>query len=324
MKFLSKTKTGILSFYALCAIVASLFYFFQVDLIRVSNAFTPDITSKGYLESLNFGGIKYIVIFVLLEIIVLYFQKKKHPYDVGDSMASVGVYLINIFATPITLLYLYSLLKYVEHFALFQIGDGLFPFVITVVLFEGAYYWYHRVSHESPFLWSIHHTHHSAQSLNLSIAFRLHTFGRIFSPIVYLPMIIMGFKPEYIMAGLVMSLIYQFFLHTQTIPKLGWFEHIGFNTPSKHRVHHGANKYCIDKNYGGMLMIWDLIHRTYTPESAPIKYGVTTGFYSYNPLKILFKPQIDWYKGDFKREKELKEPNFEHINMFKISDNNGS
>ena len=309
---LASTGTGLAIFYGLCALVALGFVLLDSDPVRTTYGFLGDRGDRTYVESLRFGGIFFIGTFVLIEIALLGLRRIKGAYDWGDTAGSAGIYLINLFAGPITGLYMYTLLKGAESIALFEIGDGLLSFVLTVVLFEGAYYWYHRLSHEIPFLWSIHHTHHSAQTLNLSIAFWLHTFGRLISPIVYLPMIVMGFKPEYILAALFLSLIYQFFLHTELVPKLGWLEHLGFNTPSKHRVHHGTNPYCIDKNYGGMLILWDLVFATYAEEGERVRYGVTTGFYSYNPLKIMFGPPLDWLRGRFRRERDvLSEPSLE-------------
>lgn len=303
-KLIQSTSAGLLFFYALCALVAGAFLLLQVDPHRTLVDLIAESKANSYADALKFQGLFFIAAFVVLELLVIRLQGRRNQYDWRDSAASLGIYLINVFTAPLTLLYMYSVLKFAEQYAWFEIGDGLIPMLITFVLFEGAYYWYHRLSHEIPLLWSIHHTHHSAQTMNLSIAFRLHTFGRLVSPLIYLPMILLGFKPEYILIGLSLSLIYQFFIHTQTVPHLGWFERLGLNTPSKHRVHHGTNEYCIDKNYGGTLMIWDYLHGTYAPEGEPIKFGVTSGHYSYNPLVIMFKPQWDWLRGEFHRERE--------------------
>jgi sterol desaturase/sphingolipid hydroxylase (fatty acid hydroxylase superfamily) len=304
MKFPRSTGAGLLSFYGLCAISALVIYTLQVDPIRAPIDLLAANADKSYAESLKFRGLIFIALAVAIELVVLRLQHKKNRYDAGDSGSSLLIYLFNTLIGPLTIIYMYGLLKFVEQFAFIELGDGILPLLITVFLFEGAYYWYHRLSHEIPFLWSIHHTHHSAQTLNLSIAFRLHPFGRLVSPFIYVPMILVGFKPEYILVGLSVSLLYQFFIHTETVPKMGVLEHIGFNTPSKHRVHHGTNEYCIDKNYGGMLIVWDQIYGTYTPEDEPVRYGVTSGFYSYNPVKIMFGPQRDWLKGEFHRERE--------------------
>ena len=97
----------------------------------------------------------------------------------------------------------------------------------------------------------------------------------------------------------------QFFLHTEVIGKLGWFEGKFLNTPSANRVHHGSNPEYIDKNYAGVLIIWDKLFGTYEPEIEKIRFGVTTGFISHNPFVIQFLPLLRYMQGNFKREKNL-------------------
>ena len=264
----------------------------------------PAMGTGGYIDNLKFGAVAFVLVFIVVEYAILRLRRKPVAYDWRDSAASFGIYLFNGLLAPLTLIYQFGLLKLVEPYALLTINDGLIPFLATFVLAEGAYYWYHRLSHEIPVLWAIHHTHHSARTLNLSIAFRLHTLGRLISPLAYVPMVLVGFKPEYLLVALALSLVYQFFIHTQAIGRLGPLEHIGFNTPSLHRVHHGSNEWCIDKNYGGTLMLWDAVFGTFQREIGPVNYGVTTGHYSYNPVKIMLGPLRDWWRGDFAREKD--------------------
>ena len=259
--------------------------------------------TDGYIGQLKIAPYVLVVAFILLEYLVLKVQRKANVYDWKDSIASYAIYLFNGLIAPLTLIYQFFILQLLEPYAIFQIDGGLIPFLVTFILAEGAYYWYHRLSHEVPLLWAIHHTHHSAQTLNLSIAFRLHTLGRVISPVIYLPMVLFGFRPGYILAALALSLIYQFFIHTQTIGKLWILENTGFNTPSLHRVHHGTNDWCIDKNYAGVLILWDKIFGTFQREIGEINYGVTTGHYSYNPVKVMLGPLHDWWRGDFAREK---------------------
>ena len=232
--------------------------------------------TDGYIGQLKIAPYAFVVAFILLESLVLKLQRKADVYDWKDSIASYAIYVFNSLIAPLTLVYQFFILQLLEPYAIFQIDGGLIPFLVTFILAEGAYYWYHRLSHEIPLLWAIHHTHHSAQTLNLSIAFRLHTLGRIISPVIYLPLILLGFRPGYILAALALSLVYQFFIHTQTLGKLGLLENTGFNTPSLHRVHHGTNDWCIDKNYAGVLILWDKVFGTFQREIGEIRYGVTT------------------------------------------------
>lgn len=288
-------------FYTLCVIIGLLLSF--ADFQGARRVYL-ELGTGGYIDNLKFGGIILALFFILIEYGILKLQRRADSYDWKDSGASFAIYLFNGCLGPLTILWQFGMLQLVEPYRLFQINDGLIPFLLTFLLAEGAYYWYHRLSHEVQFLWALHHTHHSAMTLNLSIAFRLHTLGRIVSPVVYVPMVIIGFKPEYILGSLALSLVYQFFIHTQTIGKLSWLENTGFNTPSLHRVHHGSNDWCIDKNYAGVTILWDYVFGTFQREIGPIHYGVTTGHYSYNPIKLMLGPLIDWVKGDFSRERE--------------------
>ena len=298
-----ETKTTlrqIAFFYALSLIIGYLLSLADFRGGRVS----LELGTGGYIDNLKFGGIFLVLVFILIEYSVLKLQRHADVYDWKDSAASFALYLFNGFLGPLTLLWQFGMLRLAEPHALFQINDGLIPFVVTFLVAEGAYYWYHRLSHEIPLLWAIHHTHHSARTLNLSIAFRLHVLGRIVSPVVYVPMVFIGFKPEYILGSLAVSLVYQFFVHTQTVGKLWVIEHMGFNTPSLHRVHHGTNDWCIDKNYAGVLIFWDYIFGTFQREIGPIHYGVTTGHYSYNPITLMLGPLKNWTQGHFARERD--------------------
>ena len=286
-------------FYALCLTTAIALAQFPFQGQRIS----LELGTGGYIDNLKFGGVFLVLAFILIEYGIGRLKRIEGLYDAKDSTASFAIYIFNGFLGPLTLLWQLGVLRYMEPYAVFEINDGLLPFLVTFLLAEGAYYWYHRLSHEVPFLWAVHHTHHSAQTLNLSIAFRLHTFGRFISPLVYVPMVLVGFKPEYILGALALSLVYQFFIHTRLVGKLGILEHTGFNTPSLHRVHHGSNDWCIDKNYAGVLILWDYVFGTFQRETGKINYGVTTGHYSYNPVKLMVGPLVDWLKGDFVREK---------------------
>ena len=318
------TARQIVAFYVLCLVVGALLSLVDFQGMReslelgeggyfenlkrewtFSQQRTGDtgLGTGGYIDNLKFGAAFIALFFILLEYGGLRLRRRSSSYDWKDSGSSFAIYLINGLLSPLTLVYQFSLLKWLEPYALFQINDGLIPFLVTFFMAEGAYYWYHRLSHEVPVLWAIHHTHHSARTLNLSIAYRLNTLGRIVSPLTYLPMVLIGFKPEYILVALALSLVYQFFIHTQIVGKLSVFENTGFNTPSLHRVHHGSNRWCIDRNYAGVLILWDRIFGTFQREIGPIEYGVTTGHYSYNPVKIMFGPLYDWGRAKINRRR---------------------
>jgi len=156
-------------------------------------------------------------------------------------------------------------------------------------------------------MWTMHHTHHSSPWMNLTTAVRLNWLGSFVSPIFFVPFVLIGFSAEILILSLAIGLFYQFFLHTEAVGKLGFLEGWLLNTPSAHRVHHGSNKQYIDKNYGGMLIMFDRIFGTYEPEVEKVKYGVTSGNVGHNPFVINFLPLLQYFRGEWKREKKIIE-----------------
>ncbi|BEL12787.1 sterol desaturase family protein [Actinoplanes sichuanensis] len=159
---------------------------------------------------------------------------------------------------------------------------------VWVLLFfvdDLAYYWFHRLHHEVRVLWAGHVVHHSSQFFNLSTALR-----QSWTPMTALPfwlgLAALGFPPWMIFLQQSISLAYQFFLHTERVDRMWrpieWF----FNTPSHHRVHHGSNDPYLDRNYGGILIIWDRLFRSFEPEGETVRYGLTSNIQTYNPLKV--------------------------------------
>lgn len=148
-----------------------------------------------------------------------------------------------------------------------------------------CYYWFHRLHHEVRVLWAAHVAHHSSQHYNLSTALRQPWATAITGPIFWAPLPLLGFSPLMILVAQSISLIYQFWLHTEAVGKLGPLEWI-FNTPSHHRVHHGTNPEYLDKNHGGILILWDRLFGTFAPEEKRVVYGLTTNIKSFSPLHI--------------------------------------
>ena len=257
-----------------------------------------------YSVSIKLFGI--ILLAVLVEIIWSKI-KKKGVYNLKESLGNLGIMIGNNLLKPLSLTWKLLVFSWVEPFQFFDIPTNLYTIILTFFAAEFAYYWYHRWSHEIPLLWTLHHTHHSSPWMNLTTAVRLNWLGNFVSPIIFLPFILLGFSPEVMAGSLAVGLFYQFFLHTEAIDKLGFFEGWLLNTPSAHRVHHGSNKKYIDKNYGGMLIIYDRLFGTYEPETEKVKYGVTTGFLSHNPIKLNFTPLFEYLKGNWKREKKRVE-----------------
>ncbi|HEU5294860.1 MAG TPA: sterol desaturase family protein [Burkholderiaceae bacterium] len=168
--------------------------------------------------------------------------------------------------------------------------DGPLALLLLFCGQEFCYYGYHRAAHRVRWFWCNHSVHHSPNELNLSAAYRIGPFGKLTgSTLFFLPLMWLGFHPKLVLQVLTFNLLYQFWLHTTWIPKLGWLEGI-INTPSAHRVHHGSNPEYIDCNYGGVLMVFDRLFGTYRPErdDVPVRYGLIEPLTTHNPLKIEF------------------------------------
>jgi alkylglycerol monooxygenase len=158
--------------------------------------------------------------------------------------------------------------------------------VAWVACFVGVdffYYWFHRMSHEVNAIWATHVVHHQSEDFNLAVALRQGAFQGSMSWVFYLPLAWIGFPPTMFLTIVSISTLYQFWIHTQLIGRLGpleWF----FNTPSNHRVHHGRNPRYIDRNHGGTLIVWDRLFGTYQAEEEAPVYGITTPLASWNPV----------------------------------------
>ena len=161
--------------------------------------------------------------------------------------------------------------------------------LLIFVLDDFIYYWFHRLSHEHRLWWAAHVNHHSSQRYNFSTAVRQNWTGLLvgtWTP--WLVLALLGFPPAMILAQQTVNLFYQFWIHTESVPRLpSWFEAV-FNTPSHHRVHHGSNPRYLDRNYGGILIVWDRLFGTFEPESAqePVHFGIVKNINSFNPLYI--------------------------------------
>ena len=167
-----------------------------------------------------------------------------------------------------------------------RLDTGLW-WVWVVVFFADdlAYYWFHRAHHEVRILWASHVVHHSSQHYNLSTALR-QTWTPFGSLLFWAPLALVGIPPWAIFLMQSVSLLYQFFLHTERVERLPGPVEWVMNTPSHHRVHHGMNSAYLDRNYGGILIIWDRLFRTFEPEGERVVYGLTTQLRTFNPLVV--------------------------------------
>lgn len=160
--------------------------------------------------------------------------------------------------------------------------------LVWIALFAAddlAFYWYHRTHHTVRVLWASHVVHHSSRYFNLSTALRQPWTPFTALPF-WLPLAFLGFPPWAILFQQSVSLLFQFFLHTERVGKLWAPVEFVFNTPSHHRVHHGSNPRYLDRNYGGILIVWDRLFGTFEPESERVRYGLTTNISTHNPVRV--------------------------------------
>jgi sterol desaturase/sphingolipid hydroxylase (fatty acid hydroxylase superfamily) len=153
---------------------------------------------------------------------------------------------------------------------------------------EFCYYWYHRTSHTVRWFWATHAVHHSPNEISFATAYRLGWTGKLTgTPLFFLPLVLLGFSPLMVLAAVGINLLYQFWLHADWIPKLGYLEWV-LNTPSHHRVHHASNPEYLDANYGGVVIVFDRLFNTCREEreDLPCRYGLVNPVTSYNPLRI--------------------------------------
>lgn len=164
---------------------------------------------------------------------------------------------------------------------------------LTLLACDFVYYWEHRIAHQVRLLWTQHAVHHSSRHMNVSVAIRFGPLEGVVSAIMHLPLVFLGFAPELIFLGILIVLSYQTWLHTELIGKLGLLDTV-LNTPSNHRVHHGCDEKYIDKNYGGILIVWDRLFGTYQREEERPRYGLKRDFDSINSLAVWFSelPQL--------------------------------
>jgi len=177
-----------------------------------------------------------------------------------------------------------------EHRAFTAPLDRWWSWVLLFVGEEWCYYWYHRTSHTVRWFWATHAVHHSPNELSFATAYRLGWTGSLTgTPLFFLPLVLLGFPPALVVAALGLNLLYQFWLHSVWIPRLGWLEWV-LNTPSHHRVHHASNAEYLDANFGGVVIVFDRLFGTLVEERSdlPCRYGLVKPLHSYNPVRIAF------------------------------------
>lgn len=223
---------------------------------------------------------------ILIELIIG-LLRKNNTYRLNDAINSISLGVLSqISGVFMQLLRIGIYAWVVEHIALFQLpANSILVWISGLLLYDLCYYWLHRMGHEVNVLWAAHVVHHQSEDYNLTTALRQTSSGVMLGWLFYIPMALLGYPVEVFTAIALIDLLYQFWVHTQQIGKLGWFDRV-FVSPSNHRVHHGVNDVYLDKNYGGILILWDRLFGTFMEEldQEPVVYGTRSPLRSWNPL----------------------------------------
>ena len=233
-------------------------------------------------------------------------SRRPEVYSLVDTFSNAGLALMHQVADAVAWTLTIGLFYLVYQHRLFDVPATWWGIALLVLGQDFFYYWFHRAHHRIRWMWASHVTHHSSERLNLSTAFRQSlTYPISGMWLFWLPLAWLGFEPTHIVAVVAINLGFQFFVHTQAIGKLGWIEKV-FNTPSHHRVHHARNAKYIDRNYAGVLIIWDKLFGSFVEEdpAVPCEYGIIGQIHSHNPITLTFHEWMAMFR-DARRAKGL-------------------
>ena len=222
-------------------------------------------------------------------------RRRPGMYTWTDTLSNAGLALMHQASDAVAWALVIGIYYFVYQYRVFDLPVSAWTIAALFLAQDFFYYFFHRASHRIRWMWASHVTHHSSEQLNLSTAFRQSlTYPISGMWLFWLPLAWLGFEPKNIIAVVAINLAFQFFVHTQAIDKLGWVDKI-FNTPSHHRVHHARNAKYIDRNYAGVLIVWDKLFGSFVEEdpAVPCEYGIVGQIRSHNPIRLTFHEWID-------------------------------
>lgn len=240
---------------------------------------------------LNDLSLVYIIIpFFILELIRYGWQKRLNKDLIFDSIANIitfgAFFVIEIILGLLAVTKFYFWIY--ESVSLPHLELNWATIITCVLLADFAYYWEHRMMHRIGIGWATHTVHHSSEHFNMSVAYRFGPLDAVMPIIFSLPIVMLGYDPILVLLAEVFVQVFQTLLHTEIIGKLTKPVEFIFNTPSHHRVHHGSNRQYWDKNYAGILIVWDRLFGTFEPEVEKVRYGISEPLKSNNPIKVFF------------------------------------
>lgn len=252
-------------------------------------------------------GIPIVISMIIAETI---YSKIKNLslYKLNDSMAGFGLLAGNIIVnigTKGSIIFFYFYLYEFRIFTINEMFSSAAVWILTFLVIDFVFYWYHRFSHRVRFMWAVHMNHHSSEEMNFTVALRQAWFGPITKVPFFLVLPLIGFDPLITALAGAAATLWGITGHTQSIRTLGILEYV-FVTPSSHRVHHASNPEYIDKNYGNMFIVWDRVFGTFAKEKNKVTFGITENVKTFNPIKITF---MNWIKmiEDFKNSANSNE-----------------
>ena len=233
---------------------------------------------------------------LVIEIIKGFFDKSFRGRGHLDMITSISTQIPSVLVEAFVLSFAYvGYVLLAETVVTWSFPITVWTVVLAVLVCDFVYYWEHRFAHQIRLFWTQHAVHHSSRFMNASVAVRFGPLEGVLTALIHLPLVFIGFPPELIFFGILVVLAYQVWIHTELIGKLGVLDAV-LNTPANHRVHHGCDDKYIDKNYGGILMIWDRLFGTYQKEAERPVYGLKRDFSSVNPFVVWFSELPQFFR----------------------------
>jgi len=238
--------------------------------------------------------------FILLLSIEAWFSYKenKHLFETKDTWSSLAMGIGNVLTGFVTKAMIFGLFALLYQWRIFTLDASTWWYWVLLFFADDfSYYWFHRTAHNVNWFWASHVVHHSSQYYNLAAALRQTWTGNATGSFLFWSwMPLVGFHPVWVLFMQQISLIYQFWIHTETVHHCPRVVEFFFNTPSHHRVHHGSDLKYLDKNHGGILIIWDRMFGSFQPEEERPTYGLTKNINSYNPFTIAFTTWVELFR----------------------------